>query len=111
VARTAGERLTLAWLQGTVHRLVGYRDLDSADRAAAIAEVRAVTSRPELLAEVAGVWLGLAPSRPTAQDVDRQKRMAALLIEAGADETLLAQFTEVGRKRAAMLRPGTPGAQ
>ncbi|MGH3303459.1 MAG: hypothetical protein ACRDOK_17625 [Streptosporangiaceae bacterium] len=44
--------------------------------------------------------MGVAPSKLIPEEIERYKRMAELLIEAGADEALIPQWTEVGRKRA-----------
>jgi hypothetical protein len=70
------------------------------DRAQVIAEIRAVTRRPDLLAEEAGVLLGLAPSRPLPEETARYELMAALLTAAGADEAAVARWAEIGEERA-----------
>jgi hypothetical protein len=90
----------LAWVQGVVDRHVRYRELTEEERADATAEIRAVTTRPELLAELAGIRRGMAPYKVPPQEVARYERQAELLIEAGADEELVTQWAEVGRKRA-----------
>lgn len=104
MAQTADNRLTLAWLSGTVGRLVKYRELTVEERADAVAEVRSVTTRPDLLAELAAVMRGVASSRLAPPEVERHERVAELLIEAGADTSLLAHWAEVGRKRVETAR-------
>jgi hypothetical protein len=47
-----------------------------------------------VLAEEAGVLLGLAPSRPLPEETVRFEPMAALLIEAGADKTVVVRWAE-----------------
>jgi hypothetical protein len=96
---TEGDRLLLAWVQGVVDCRVRYRELTAQERADAVAEIHTVTTRPELLAEVAGIRRGMAPYKVPPQEAERYRRQAELLIEAGADEMLVPQWTAVGRKR------------
>jgi hypothetical protein len=101
VAQAEGERLSLAWVQGVVDRHVRYPELTVEERAEAVAEVRAVTTRPELLAEVAGIRRGMGPFKVPPQEAARYERQAALLID-GFDLDLaeIAKWSEVGRRRA-----------
>ncbi len=100
MARTEADRLTLAVLSGVVGRRVQYRELTVQEKADAIAEIRTVTTRPDLLAEEAGLLLGVGPSRAPLE-VDRHERMAELLIEAfDLDLAEVEKWAAVGRKRA-----------
>jgi hypothetical protein len=66
-----------------------------------IAEIQSVTTRPELLAEVAGIRRGMAPYKVPPQEAERYERMARLLIEAfDLDLAYVEKWAEVGRKRA-----------
>lgn len=101
MARRESGRLVLAHLSCTLGRRVGYREPTAGERADAIAQIRAVTTRPDLLAEEAGIRLGVAPSRRTSLEVERHERMARLLIEAfDLDLAEVKKWAAVGRKRA-----------
>jgi hypothetical protein len=70
--------------------------------AAAVAELREVAGdRPDLLAEEAGIQLGFHEG---GLDEPRAKAAAQLLIAAGADESLIPQWAEQGRRRAEAAR-------
>jgi hypothetical protein len=77
-----------------------YRELTPEERADAIAEIRAVTTRADLLAEQAGVLPGIAPSRLIPQVIERCQQMGEVLIDAGADRSLIEQWRQVGETRA-----------
>jgi hypothetical protein len=100
VAQSEGDRLILAWVQGVISRHVLYRELTVEERTQAVAEIRAVTTRPELLAEVAGIRRGMAPHQVVPLEAERYERMARLLIEAGADVTAVESWVEIGCLRA-----------
>lgn len=66
--------------------------------AEAVAGLREITTRPDLLAQTAGTMAGSAePGRP-----ERQWRIdaARLLVRAGADRALLPRWIEQGRQNA-----------
>jgi hypothetical protein len=71
----------------------------------AVAALRAITTRAELLAEEAGILLGAHDRH--REDYPRYRHAAEFLIAAGADRALLEEFVEVGRARAE--RRATPG--
>ena len=67
-----------------------------------MAELREVAAdRPDLLAEEAGILLGFHHGGP---DEPRARAEAQLLIAAGADESLIPQWIEEGRRRAQAAR-------
>lgn len=59
-----------------------------------------MTTRPDVSAEQAGVLLGVAPSRLIPQEIERYRQMAQLVIDAGADRSLIERWRQVGDKRA-----------
>ncbi len=67
-----------------------------------MAELREVAAdRPDLLAEEAGILLGFHHGGP---DEPRARAEAQLLIAAGADESLIPQWIEEGRRWAQAAR-------
>lgn len=94
------DRLIIASVHGIVARHVQQAGecLNAAQRAAAVAEIQHETTRPDLLAEVAGIMLGARGDR-VAHD---------LLVEAGADETLIPAWAEEGERRARAPRHSAP---
>lgn len=104
----SADRIITAHLHGAATRHAGWRTPEGPAREAAIRELQEIAAaappakRAALLAEVAGILLGAA----THQSHPEQKQIAAeLLREAGADETLIPQWVEVGRERAAPVGP------
>jgi len=76
--------------------------IDDLDRA--MAELREVAGdRPDLLAELAGISLGLAEGTIPSLAL-RHLAEAELAREAGADQTLIEQWIVIGRKRAGSVR-------
>ncbi len=75
----------------------GWRDPASEQTAGAVAELQGITSRPDLLAQAAGVMTGFSRGGPYER---RDGIAAGFLVAAGADESLIEQWIEVGRKRA-----------
>ena len=74
------------------------------DLEAAVAELREIAGdRPDLLAELAGVALGLAEEGPPLL-APRFRAEAELARAAGADESLIAQWIEVGKRRAEAMK-------
>ncbi len=93
------DRLVLAEIAGAAGR---HARAGTVDVGAAVAELREIAgNRADLLAEWAGVQIGMGDSEP---DADHYRRVADLLIAAGADEELIPAWIEVGRKRAADAR-------
>jgi hypothetical protein len=74
--------------------------LTGEEEAAAVAElVEIAAGRADLLAQCAGLALGFGEGQG---DVARYRLIAGLCIAAGADETQIGRWTEVGRARAAV---------
>lgn len=93
------DRLITASLHGILARRCQVSGpLTEQQRAATIVEIRAETTRPDLLAEVAGILLGAKGDR-LARD---------LLVEAGADESLIEGWAEEGHRRASKARHSAP---
>lgn len=107
------DRITAAHLHGAASRLAGWHPPTCEARAAAVAELRDIaTTRPkpapgalhqppttlraDLLAEVAGLLYGTAP----ADHPEAHHGAAELLVEAGADPSMLDHWIGVGRARA-----------
>ena len=87
----------MARLSAIAQRHARWRELTEAETAAAVAEVReTAAARSDLLAEVAGIMLGASEGE---LDEPRSKAAARLCIAAGADETLIPQWIEEGRRR------------
>ena len=92
----------LARMDGVARRRTSRGKIDDLDNA--VAELREIAGdRRDLLAELAGVVLGfaeegLAPLGP------QHRAMADLAIAAGADQSAIPKWTEVGRNRAAQAR-------
>src|SRR5258708_44412 len=94
------DRLTLAAISGASSRHARYHDLTAEDRPVAAAALREIGGgRADLLAEHAGVVLGVAPFRHP-EETDRYQQIAALCIQAGADAAAIPRWIEVGRNRA-----------
>jgi hypothetical protein len=76
--------------------------LSEAGKAAGVAELHEVAGdRCDLLAEVAGLALGTAEGKGQEYQA-RGQAIAELCRMAGADESLIPQWHQVGRQRAAM---------
>ncbi len=93
----AADRLLAAELCGVALHHAKWRGLTEEENAAAVAELRSLASgRADLLAEQAGLLIG--GSEGTINEPF--KRCAAeLLITAGANENLIPQWVEEGRRR------------
>ena len=92
----------MARLSGITNRHARWRELTGAETAAAVAELQEVASgRGDLLAEVAGVLIG---AREGDLDEPKAKAAAELCRLAGADENLIPQWVEEGRRRAESRR-------
>jgi hypothetical protein len=100
--RPDADRLLLARIAGIARRHASWREPTGPEIAAAVAELREVAGdRPDLLAEEAGIQLGFHEG---GLDEPRAKAAAQLLIAAGADESLIPQWAEQGRRRAEAAR-------
>jgi hypothetical protein len=92
----------VAELTGAARRHAQWRDLTEAETAAAVTELREIAGdRIDLLAEVTGILIGASEGKP---DEPRSKGAAQLCNAAGADESLIPQWAEEGRRRAGMSR-------
>ena len=94
------DRLLTARLTGIAQRHAHRGDITEAETVAAAAELREIAGdRPDLAAEVAGLALGTSESRGP-EYVAGGQAVAELCIAAGADESLIPQWIEEGRRRA-----------
>ena len=96
------DRTLVAEIFGEARHHARWRPLTEAEEAAAVAGLRALAGgRGDLLAEVAGIFEGTSEGEldePLARCAARLCRMA------GADESLIPQWVEEGRRRAAVAR-------
>src|SRR5258706_7247138 len=102
MADAEADRIHLAQLTGVASHLVCYA-LDTPDqRDIAVEELRQLAhGRADLLAELAGVSLGVGESQ---LDADRYRQTADLCVEAGADNEQIPAWVDVGRSRAAQAK-------
>jgi hypothetical protein len=107
------DRVLLAEITGVARRLARARPLTDAERRDAAAMLGQVArGRADLLAESAGLAIGTHEGGP---DEARHLQAAQLCIDAGADPSLVPQWIEEGRRRAAgaagrVSPAGTPTA-
>jgi hypothetical protein len=104
--RSDSDRLLVAQITGMARRHARWRTLTADEETAAVTELRELAAgRAALLAEVAGLMLGFH-----AGDLEepRAKAAAQLCRLAGADETLITQWTAEGRRRAEAARMPPP---
>jgi hypothetical protein len=100
------DRILVAQLTGTAQPHARWRGPTPDEETAAVAELREVaTGRADLLAEVAGILLGFHDGD---LDEPRARTAAQLCIKAGADQDLVANWVEEGRRRAAIARMPPP---
>ena len=98
----APDRLLVARLDGVAKRHARWRKPTEPEIATAATELREVAgNRADLLAEVAGILLGASEGR---LDEPRARAAAQLRIAAGADESMIPQWIEEGRRRAELRR-------
>ena len=89
------DRILVAQLHGESERHARWGELTGDERAAAVAAVRELAGgRGDLLAHVAGILEGFAEGEP---DEVTRRRAAALCRDAGADESLIPEWIEIGR--------------
>lgn len=100
--RLLAARLSSVAKHHAEHR-IGYRPPTPQEKEAAVADLRAISTDPELLAMQAGIALGA--HNPERADWVIYEMMADFLITAGADQAQVPYWIEEGRRRAAR-RPG-----
>ena len=94
------DRLLIARLDGIAQRHARWGAATQDEMTAGAAELREVArNRPDLLAEVAGLAVGAA-ERKGKEYRARAHAIAGLCRQAGADEDLIPQWIEEGRRRA-----------
>lgn len=92
--RPQADRLLIAEIWGEARRRARWRELGSAEEAAAVAELRALAGgRADLLAEVAGVLEGTREGEP---DEPLARQAAALCRKAGPDPASMPAWIEEG---------------
>ena len=98
--RTGSGRLLSARLSGIALRHARWGSLTEAEKASGAAELTKVAGdRGDLLAEVTGLALGSAEDKCPEYEA-RGQAVAELCRMAGADEALIPQWIEEGRRRA-----------
>ena len=108
------DRLLVAQLFGTARHHARYQEPTEDETAAAVAELQAITRRPDLLAEVAGILIGAHAGK---LDEARAKVAAGYCIAAGADPEAVQWWVARGKERRALAdlppfgegRIGAPG--
>ena len=94
--------MIVAELTGEAQRHARWEPPDAETTEAAVAELRKIAGgRTDLLAEVAGIFLGTSEGELREP---RARNAAAFCRAAGADEALIPQWVEIGRQRAAQAR-------
>jgi hypothetical protein len=100
--RPQTDRLLVAELYGEARHRARWRDLNSEEETAAVAELRVLAGgRADLLAEVAGIFEG---AREGELDEPLARQAAMLCRKAGADPKAIPAWIEEGRRRAAAAR-------
>jgi hypothetical protein len=90
-------RIAVAQLQGAAKHWARYRRTSREEALAELGEIlHGRDDGPALLAEAAGILLGACREPELEAEAGRA---AGLLREAGADETLIPEWIEVGRQR------------
>ena len=114
--RPQADRLLIAELYGEARHRAQWRELTSAEETAAVAELRQLAGgRADLLAEVAGILEG---AHEGELDEPLARQAAALCRKAGADETAIPAWIQVGGgggrtpggRRSQTRAAGVPGA-
>jgi hypothetical protein len=94
------DRLILAHLAGVTRRHTPLSGGYPLGEAAAIAEVRTVSrGRADLLAELAGTYLGISLTHPVDQTAAQLVRQANLAARAGANIDEVGRWIPIGAKR------------
>jgi hypothetical protein len=106
--RPVGDRLLTAELAGAVQRLASRPRVYSV--AAGAAELRQLAgSRPDLLAEVAGLIWGYHRHEAHSAEWARHERAVVMLLDAGADPEDVPRWFAAGWDRASQGQPSAPG--
>ena len=96
------DRVLVAQLTGEARHRARWHPLTGDEEAAAVAELRTLAGgRSDLLAEVAGIFEGTSEGE---LDEPLARQAAQLCRLAGADEALIPQWAEEGRRRAESRR-------
>ena len=96
------DRIIVAKLTGEARCHAGFEPPGEAATAAAVAGLREIADgRTDLLAEVAGIFLGASEGE---LDEPLARNAAEFCRAAGADQELIPRWTEIGRQRAAQAR-------
>ena len=105
--RPAADRLLVAEIYGEARHHARWRELSSAEEAAAVAALRELAGgRADLLAEVVGVLEGTSEGE---LDEPLTRQAADLCRKAGADPDAIPAWIEEGRRRAMIARLPPPG--
>jgi hypothetical protein len=96
------DRIIVARLTGTAKHYARWEAPDDETIVAAVADLQEIADgRADLLAEVAGIFLGTSEGEP---DEPRARNAAEFCCRAGADPDLIPGWIEEGRRRAAQAR-------
>jgi len=96
------DRILVAELTGTARHHARWRELAHDEQDAAVTEFRELAGgRADLLSKVAGIFEGTSDGK---LDEPLARQAAHLSGLAGADETLIPQWIEEGRRRAGVAR-------
>jgi hypothetical protein len=100
--RPTADRMIVAELTGEARRHARWELPDEETVEAAVAELRKIAGgRTDLLAEVAGLFLGTSEGEPHEP---RARNAAELCHLAGADPELISWWVDEGRRRTAQAR-------
>jgi hypothetical protein len=98
----ASDRILIAQITGAARHHARWRALTGDEEAAAEAELRELAAgRADLLAEVAGIFEGTSEGE---LDEPLARQAAGLCRLAGADQALIPEWVEEGRRRAESAR-------
>lgn len=96
------DRILIAQITGTARHHARWRELTGDEEAAAVAKLRELAAdRADLLAEVAGIFVGTSEGE---LDEPLARQAAGLCCLAGADKDLIPVWVEEGRRRAESAR-------
>jgi hypothetical protein len=99
---TPTDNILIARITGTARRHARHRPLTEAEHHAAVTELADIAQgRADLLARCAGTTAGFHHGEP---DEAHHLQAAQLCIDAGADTTQVARWTDEGHRRAARAR-------
>ena len=105
---STADQIVTAQLTGAARHHARWRPLTADEHDAAVAALRELAAeRGDLLAQVAGLLEGSAEGQP---DEALKRQAAHLCRDAGADEALIPQWLEEGRRRRADAVPPAFGA-